>query len=139
VLRTEQRIVAKLVPAGQAAITPHNKATFWRPYVAEALDLSGLFQPEFRVTRSTAVATAGRCFAQHVGLALYNDGLSVLDVERAPLGLDAETAGSFGFNLYSGHYGDLYTAAQMRQLLQDSHDLTPRPIRLHPKHDRKLG
>ena len=112
-------------------------AAFWRPAVAEAavadaggagtIDLSGLFQPKFPVTRDSAVATAGSCFAQHVGHALRGAGLNVLDVEPAPPGLDPSTARSFGFNLYSARYGNIYTAAQMRQLLQDSLGQT-----LHP-------
>lgn len=104
-------------------------SAFWRPAVAEAgpFALDGLYQPKFTVTRASAVATAGSCFAQHVGAALRDAGLAVLDVEPPPPGLDAATARSFGFGLYSARYGNIYTAAQMRQLVQDSLNLTLRP------------
>ncbi len=76
---------------------------FWRPAVAEAgpFALSGLIAPRFPLTRDMAVATAGSCFAQHVGRALRGAGLNVLDVEPAPPGLDPDTARRFGFGLYS--------------------------------------
>jgi hypothetical protein len=95
-------------------------SAFWRSGVADSgpFGLSDLFQPRFPVTRDMAVATAGSCFAQHVGRALRGAGLAVLDVEPAPPGLDNPAA--YGFGLYSGRYGNIYTARQLRQLLQDT-------------------
>ena len=102
-------------------------AAFWRSGVAEAgpFNLSGLVQPRFAVTRDLTVATAGSCFAQHVGRALRGAGLSVLDVEPAPPGLDGPQA--YGFNLYSGRYGNIYTCRQLHQLLHDTATATLRP------------
>lgn len=102
-------------------------AAFWRSGVVEAgpFNLSGLFQPRFAVTRDLTVATAGSCFAQHVGRALRGAGLSVLDVEPAPPGLPNPQA--YGFGLYSGRYGNIYTCRQLRQLLHDTATATLRP------------
>ena len=113
-------------------------SAFWRSGVVSGgpFDLTGLFQPKFPVTRDVAVATAGSCFAQHVGHALRGAGLAVLDVEPAPEGLDPATARSFGFNLYSARYGNIYTAAQMRQLLQDTLELTLRPAAIWTRQGR---
>ena len=96
-------------------------SAFWRPGVVEngPFGLAGLIQPKFPVTRESAVATAGSCFAQHVGRALRRAGIAVLDVEPAPRGLDAATAQAYGFGLYSGRYGNIYTARQLHQLLDD--------------------
>ena len=96
-------------------------SAYWRSAVVDSgpFGLAGLIQPKFQVTRDLAVATAGSCFAQHVGRALRGAGLAVLDVEPAPPGLDADSAKRFGFGLYSGRYGNIYTTRQLRQLLQD--------------------
>jgi hypothetical protein len=95
-------------------------SAFWRSGVAEPgpFGLSGLFQPKFAVTRDMNIATAGSCFAQHVGRALRGAGLNVLDVEPAPPGL--ENPAAYGFGLYSARYGNIYTARQLAQLLQDT-------------------
>lgn len=97
-------------------------SAFWRAAVVNPgpFGLTDLMQPKFRLTRDMAVATAGSCFAQRVGSSLRGAGLTVLDVEPAPPGLDEATAKSFGFNLYSARYGNIYTTGQLRQLLQDA-------------------
>ena len=105
------------------------QSAFWRPAVVEPgpFGLTDLVQPKFQVTRDMAVATAGSCFAQHVGRALRSAGLAVLDAEPAPMGLDAATAKRFGFGLYSGRYGNIYTTRQLCQLLEDTRDARLRP------------
>ena len=97
---------------------------FWRPSVAEAgpFGLSGVVQTKFTIKRETKVATAGSCFAQHVGRSLRRAGINVLDVEPAPPGLDVKAANSFGFGLFSARYGNIYTTGQLRQLLEDVRD-----------------
>lgn len=102
---------------------------YWRPAVAEAgpFALEGLIAPRFPLTRDMAVATAGSCFAQHVGRALRGAGLNVLDAEPAPPGLDPDTARRFGFGLYSARYGNIYTTRQLRQLLEDTRKSRLRP------------
>ncbi len=102
---------------------------FWRPGVVDKgpFDLTGLIQPKFPLTRDLAIATAGSCFAQHVGRALRQAGLPVLDAEPAPPGLEGDAARTYGFGLYSGRYGNIYTTSQMRQLLEDVRKTTIRP------------
>ncbi|WP_216031229.1 GSCFA domain-containing protein [Paracoccus marinaquae] len=96
-------------------------SAFWRPAVARmrADRLERLYDPKFRLTVNSAVATAGSCFAQHLGRALRRAGLAVLDAEPAPPGLGADFLQGHGFNLYSGRYGNIYTARQMLQLLEE--------------------
>ncbi|TRW99448.1 GSCFA domain-containing protein [Paracoccus sp. M683] len=94
---------------------------FWRPSVAEtpAANVAGIYRPKFPLPADAAIATAGSCFAQHLGQALRRAGLRVLDAEPAPRGLPPQMARQHGFDLYSGRYGNIYTARQMVQLLDE--------------------
>lgn len=94
---------------------------FWRSGVAEVdpAALGGLYAPKVKIGPQTRIATAGSCFAQHIGRALRGAGVSVLDAEPAPVTLPEATAREFGYGLFSGRYGNIYTARQLVQLLQD--------------------
>lgn len=96
--------------------------SFWRSGIAGAAEgeFPGLFRPRFEITRETRIATAGSCFAQHVGRHLRGLGYNVMDAEPAPPGLDAETAQRFGFGLYSARHGNIYTVRQLLQLQQEA-------------------
>ena len=95
---------------------------FWRTAVATAdrTQFPGLYEPRFGIDRTTRVATAGSCFAQHIGTYLRAAGCKVLDCEKPPRGMNERTAKRFGYGLFSGRYGNVYTARQMRQLLEDT-------------------
>ena len=94
---------------------------FWRSGVAERapLDPGALYQPRFRLTRKDRIATAGSCFAQHVGRALRGAGLDVLDGEPLPDAVPDALAERYGYRLYSGRYGNIYTVRQLDQLLTE--------------------
>ena len=95
---------------------------FWKSAVAEA-DRSrfpGLVRPRFGIDRATRVATAGSCFAQHIGRYLRLAGCRVLDAEPSPRGMGPQIAKRFGYGLFSARYGNIYTARQLRQLLEDA-------------------
>lgn len=94
---------------------------FWRSAVAEAGGLpgAGLYRPRVAVTRQTRVATAGSCFAQHIGRSLREVGVQVLDAEPPPVPMPEAEARRFGFGVYSARYGNIYTARQLRQLLEE--------------------
>ena len=66
------------------------------------------------------VATAGSCFAQHIGRHMREGGFSILDVEPAPKTLPKERHPSFGYAIYSARYGNIYTVRQMLQLAQEA-------------------
>lgn len=97
-------------------------AAFWRTGVAGQAPQSipGLYSKKFPIGRGTRIATAGSCFAQHIGRQLRANGFSVIDEEPPPPGLDASTAQRFGFGLYSARYGNIYTARQLRQLAEEA-------------------
>ena len=94
---------------------------FWRSGVAGAdpAALDGIYAPKVRIGPQTRIATAGSCFAQHIGRALRGAGVAVLDAEPVPFVLPEATARAFGYGLFSGRYGNIYTVRQLVQLLQD--------------------
>lgn len=94
---------------------------FWKTGVAERApqDVEGLYQPKFGLSPSDRVATAGSCFAQHIGRYLRANAFEVLDVEPAPAWLPAELHGKYGFSTYSARYGNIYTVAQLAQLARE--------------------
>lgn len=99
---------------------------FWRSAVAERMPLDpgqDIYQPRFRISRTDQIATAGSCFAQHVGRTLRQAGYSVLDAEPVPeplrSSLSAETMARYGYGIYSARYGNIYTVRQLLQLLRE--------------------
>ncbi|KQT57199.1 GSCFA domain-containing protein [Methylobacterium sp. Leaf456] len=72
----------------------------------------------FRLTRQTRIATAGSCFAQHIADRLQASGYLYLVTEDATEGTAPEIARARGFRLFSARYGNVYTARQLRQLIE---------------------
>jgi hypothetical protein len=102
--------------------------TFWRTGVAEittAVDTE-LYNRKWEITRDMKIATAGSCFAQHIGRHLRAGGFSILDVEPAPQHLPEDRHLHFGYGIYSGRYGNVYTMRQMLQLAREALGETPR-------------
>jgi hypothetical protein len=98
------------------------KKAFWRPAIAERhyADLEDLWSP-LPLKREHKVATAGSCFAQHIGNNLAIRGANFMDLEPAPPLFDNEAeARKFGFGVYSCRYGNLYTTRQLLQLFDEA-------------------
>lgn len=101
---------------------------FWRSGVSERapLDPGDLYHPRFPITRAMKVATAGSCFAQHVGRALRGANFRILDAEPLPNEIPDSVAHSFGYRLFSARYGNIYTVRQLLQLLREAEgEFTP--------------
>jgi len=90
---------------------------FWRPAVAEKhpLDVSSLWAPKYELLPTHSVATAGSCFAQHIGRALVRRGYNWFDAEPAPIPFDEQTRTEFNYGVFSFRTGNIYTAAALRQ------------------------
>ena len=93
---------------------------FWRSAVAavhfsDMRDLSG----PLSLKKTDRIATAGSCFAQHIGRALKERGANYIDLEVAPAYLTKEEASDNGFGVYSCRYGNLYTVRQLLQLARE--------------------
>ncbi len=100
------------------------RRAFWRTGVEarESFASSGLFRPRFPITPEMRVATAGSCFAQHVGRALRAAGVAVIDAEPAPAGVSDKVAKDHGYRLFSARHGNIYTPAHLAQLAREVWD-----------------
>jgi hypothetical protein len=95
--------------------------SFWRPAVAdrhiadfEEVAIGPFFREDDRI------ATAGSCFAQHIGRHLRKQGVDYLDLEPAPPGCTPDEARRHGFGTFSCRYGNIYTVRQLLQLFQEA-------------------
>lgn len=95
---------------------------FWRNGVVDQSPdaVDSLYQRKLRFDPTTRFATAGSCFAQHLARNLRERGLNLVDEEPAPPGLSAKSASDFGYGILSARYGNIYTARQLRQLIQET-------------------
>jgi hypothetical protein len=90
---------------------------FWRRAVADqgpAIDPLGGPFPE--IGRGDRVATAGSCFAQHIGRHLAASGFNYLVTEPAHPIVPAEIAAHHGYGTFTARYGNVYTSLQLLQL-----------------------
>lgn len=114
-----------------------NKA-FWRPAVAERhyADVEDLWEP-LPLLKSHKVATAGSCFAQHIGNNLATRGADFMDLEPAPPLFESNSeARRFGFGVFSCRYGNIYTTRQLVQLFDEAHGVRTPKDRVWQKGDR---
>ncbi|MCB1336710.1 MAG: GSCFA domain-containing protein [Maritimibacter sp.] len=81
---------------------------------------TAIYRPKFPLAPGMRVATAGSCFAQNVGRYIRASELDFVDAEPAPPGMGQDTQTRFGYGLYSARYGNVYTARQLRQLVEDA-------------------
>ena len=95
---------------------------FWRTGVAEQTPetVRDLYIRKFEIPPTARVATGGSCFAQHIAREMRARGYPVIDVEPPPAGLDPAVAKAHGYLLYSARYGNIYTARQLLQLIQEA-------------------
>jgi PAS domain-containing protein len=93
---------------------------FWRKAVTSvppfAID-PVVREPPFVITTQDKVATAGSCFAQEIAHALQESGYHYYLAEQPPAGLSAQEALRRNYSMYSCRYGNIYTTAQLRQLI----------------------
>lgn len=101
---------------------------FWRRSVERVAlpDLDPVLAAPFRIAPTDKVATAGSCFAQHIARTLVAHGFHYLVTEHAPdLPPDAQQARHYG--MFSARFGNVYTARQLRQLLEMALGDAPSP------------
>ena len=92
---------------------------FWRKAVTSLppFAIDPLLQTPFKIARHDRVATAGSCFAQEIAHRLQASGYTYYLAERPPSGMSAAEAERCNYFMYSCRYGNLYTTAQLRQLI----------------------
>jgi len=92
---------------------------FWKKTVSDKypLDISEWYTKKFPIA-DQGIATAGSCFAQHIGKQLKDKGFNFIDTELAPDFLSPESHLDFGYGMYSARYGNVYSSRQLLQLVQ---------------------
>lgn len=94
--------------------------SFWRRSVEsiewEAVDPVVDFH--LNITNETKIATAGSCFAQHIARHLTSAGFNYLVTETGHPILPESVKRDYNYGLFSARYGNIYTAAQLTQLLE---------------------
>lgn len=86
-------------------------------------DFDPVTRPSFGITSADSVVTAGSCFAQHVARHLTQAGFNVLITEHAHPLIPDKYAAQFHYGFFSARYGNVYTARQLRQLLERAYGL----------------
>ncbi|NDV02215.1 GSCFA domain-containing protein [Pseudoroseicyclus tamaricis] len=91
-------------------------SAYWKTAMGDNFaDLTGLYQPKWRIGPEHAVATYGSCFAQHFGRSLRARKFTWVDGEPAPAGLEKEAAERFGYGVFSARTANIYTPTLLAQ------------------------
>lgn len=97
-------------------------------------EVSPLGKTDFCIEPGDRVATAGSCFAQHMGRRLPDFGLTYYVTEPGPSRLTTQERTRRQYGLFSARFGNIYTTTQLHQLFlrafgefapSDDHWLTP--------------
>jgi hypothetical protein len=93
---------------------------YWRQSIAETPgpEVDPVVAAPFTITRRTAIATAGSCFAQHIARTLKQAGYNHMVVEPPPPELSPAQVEAGHWGAFSARYGNLYTARQLVQLIE---------------------
>lgn len=97
---------------------------FWKRSFGQGFigGLDPVSSTRFTIERDTKIVAAGSCFAQHLARHIQKRGFNFLQTEKAhPIfasrGWDDAHAGTFNYESFSARYGNVYTARQLRQLI----------------------
>lgn len=101
---------------------------FWRRAVASVpmaeVDPVGRF--DTRIDRSSKVATAGSCFAQHIARYLRDSGYCHYVAEAGHPILSQAVRNDYHYGQFSCRYGNIYSARQLLQLIKRAYgDFVP--------------
>jgi hypothetical protein len=96
------------------------KKAFWRRSVARpaAGDVDPVGRFDLRIEPETKVATAGSCFAQHVARHLKGAGFNYYVAEKGHPIINGAVREAHNYGTFSARYGNIYTARQLRQLIE---------------------
>ncbi|WP_350334371.1 GSCFA domain-containing protein [Coralliovum pocilloporae] len=103
---------------------------------ADPLGVPDIYQKKWTIQKDWNIATAGSCFAQHITRHLRSNGYHIIDAEPAPNGLPRPLHEAFGYSLYSGRYGNIYTTRQLRQLIEEAFSDEPQDLLIWEKNGR---
>jgi hypothetical protein len=111
---------------------------FWRTGVADnsPFSISDLWVPRHTLGKKMKIATAGSCFAQHIGRALAANGYHWFDAEPAPDKVDPAVAKRFNYGIFSFRTGNIYTTAALLQWIKWAFDKETAPSEVWEKDGR---
>lgn len=91
---------------------------YWRQGVADVPPgaLDPVVEAPFRFAARDEVATAGSCFAQHIGRYLKSSGCNYLVTEEPHSFIGPQATEALNYGIYSARYGNIYTSRQLLQL-----------------------
>lgn len=114
--------IGKVVPCPYKSLPA---TAYWRRGVGgvAAADLDPVTAPRFQLDKSSRIATAGSCFAQHIARYIRNSGGTYLVTEPGHPLLDAARLAAFNYGTFSSRFGNIYTTRQLLQLLQRAYGL----------------
>ena len=72
----------------------------------------------FLISTSDRIVTAGSCFAQHVARFMSGSGFNHYITEEAHPIIPSNLATKHNYGMFSARYGNIYTAKQLKQLLE---------------------
>jgi hypothetical protein len=100
---------------------------YWKSGIGEKFWADVNFKPnvKFKLSPRDKIATAGSCFAQHLARNLPALGLNHCVYEAAPTILSPARAGELQYGQFSARYGNIYTARQLRQVIEFAFQLRP--------------
>jgi hypothetical protein len=101
---------------------------FWKSSFGDSSieGLDPVSRVRFTFDRNTKIVAAGSCFAQHVARHIQKRGYNFLQSELphsifSKKSFDDAHGGTFNYDSFSARYGNLYTARQLRQLIDRSY------------------
>lgn len=100
--------------------------SFWRTGVTEKYDQVNfdIYKKKFLINQNSKIATAGSCFAQHIGKRLRDKGFNVLDYEPPYWSIPYDKRSVYGYAIYSARYGNIYSVRQLLQLAKEAFEIT---------------
>jgi hypothetical protein len=126
----KNNLLIKSIPTKQNPYVNLPDRSYWRRTIGnkQPIEITDWYRKKFEIS-SLPIASAGSCFAQHIGRRLRQKGFNYLDVEPAPSTLNRESHLDYGYGMYSARYGNLYTTRQLLQLFQRAFgEFTPKDI-----------
>jgi len=93
--------------------------SFWKRSISQKLpeDIDLVNAPKFCINSYEKIASAGSCFAQYIAKVLVAENYEFLITESKP---ETEEALDEGYGIFPARFGNIYTARQLRQLLDRS-------------------
>jgi hypothetical protein len=101
----------------QSPYTSQPASAFWSKAVAKDFSEADVVGDEAVLTAEDRVASAGSCFASNLVPYLERSGIAYVRTEL-PHPAFAHLPDNLGYRNFSAAYGNIYTAAQLRQLLE---------------------